>query len=53
MSVIARAASLGLPYLYLGNYVAACKSLSYKERFNPLEVLGPDGKWRNFKKSEG
>lgn len=37
--------SLGLPYTYLGFWVAGCSKMSYKARFQPLEVCTPEG-WR-------
>ena len=37
---IARAA--GLPYYYLGYYIEACPSMSYKARFRPCEIKGCD-----------
>jgi arginine-tRNA-protein transferase len=37
------AASLGLPYLYLGYWVDGCRKMDYKRRFRPLEALGPQG----------
>lgn len=39
------AAALGLPYLYLGYYVAGCDKMNYKARFKPLEVLQQQA-WR-------
>jgi arginyl-tRNA--protein-N-Asp/Glu arginylyltransferase len=42
---IARAKALGLPYVYLGYWVADCRKMAYKMRFQPLEALGPEG-WR-------
>jgi len=35
--------TLGLPYTYLGFWVAGCSKMSYKARFQPLEVHTPDG----------
>jgi arginine-tRNA-protein transferase len=49
LSVIARARQRRLPHVYLGFYVAGCRSMEYKATFRPNEVLGPDGHWRTFK----
>jgi arginine-tRNA-protein transferase len=46
LSVIRKSAAYGLPHVYLGYYVRGCRSLEYKARFRPHEVLGPDGQWR-------
>jgi arginine-tRNA-protein transferase len=40
---ITYAIQLGLPYLYLGYWVADCRKMEYKRRFKPLEALGPQG----------
>lgn len=37
LSVLAEAARRQLPYVYLGYYVAGCRSLEYKARFRPSE----------------
>ena len=37
-----------LTYLYLGYYVAGCRSLEYKANFKPNQVLHPDGEWGEF-----
>ncbi|MBS1214577.1 MAG: putative arginyl-tRNA--protein transferase, partial [Proteobacteria bacterium] len=48
---IAEARRLGLDWLYLGFWVGACRKMSYKEQFRPLEAL-IDGSWRLFEKGE-
>jgi leucyl-tRNA---protein transferase len=35
-----------IPYYYLGFYVAACPSMSYKARFRPHEILTPSLTWQ-------
>lgn len=40
---IERAANAGLPYLYMGYWVAGSKRMEYKVRFRPMERLGPAG----------
>jgi len=42
---IGRARELGLAHVYLGYWIAACRKMSYKTKFRPIEALGPDG-WR-------
>lgn len=46
LQTIELARTLGKPYAYFGYYVEGCGSLSYKARFRPCELLGPDGVWR-------
>ena len=46
LSVIERAAALGLPYVYLGYHVAGSASLAYKADYSPHQTLHPDGHWR-------
>jgi arginine-tRNA-protein transferase len=40
----------GLPYLYLGYYVADCPSLNYKANFVPNQILGAGGRWTEYRK---
>jgi len=47
LNLIEASATLGLPYLYLGYYVAGCGSMSYKKGFVPNQILGVDGVWRD------
>ena len=48
LNLIRAAAARRLPHLYLGYYVAGCQSMSYKGRFVPNQILGPDGNWHDF-----
>jgi arginine-tRNA-protein transferase len=45
LSTIRVATELKLPHVYLGYYVEGCRSLAYKARFRPHEVL-TEGEWR-------
>jgi arginine-tRNA-protein transferase len=38
----------GLPHVYLGYYVKGCRSLEYKARFRPNEILGTRQGWEPF-----
>lgn len=48
LQTIELARRLERPYAYFGYYVAGCGSLAYKARFRPCEILGEDGRWREF-----
>lgn len=37
---------LGVPWLYLGYYVAGSPSMDYKARFVPHQILGEGGEWQ-------
>lgn len=43
--LVEEARRLGLPYVYLGYWIAESRKMSYKTRFQPLEAFGPNG-WR-------
>jgi leucyl-tRNA---protein transferase len=47
MDHILRAASAGLPYVYLGYWVQGSRRMEYKVKFRPIERLGADG-WHSF-----
>ena len=47
LSIIDAARQRGLPHAYLGYYVDGCRSLEYKARFRPNEVLRRGG-WELF-----
>lgn len=46
MDHIERAARAGLPHVYLGYWIEGCRRMEYKQRFQPMERLMPDGWWR-------
>ena len=48
LSIIDQARRRALPWVYLGYYVEGCRSVEYKARFGPNEVLRPDGTWTRF-----
>lgn len=48
LSILEHARQRGLPHVYLGYYVAGCRSMEYKTRFMPNQVRGEDGVWRDF-----
>jgi leucyl-tRNA---protein transferase len=48
LSILRAAAEWKVPHVYLGYFVEGCRSLEYKARFRPNEVLTPDGEWKSF-----
>lgn len=48
LCLLDRAAEQGRQHVYLGYFVAECRSLSYKARFQPNEVLDSKGNWVPF-----
>jgi arginine-tRNA-protein transferase len=48
LSIVAAAHDARLPHVYLGYYVEGCRSLEYKGRFRPNEVLRANGTWEPF-----
>ncbi len=52
LRLIARARERGLPFVYLGYWIAESSNMSYKDRFRPIEALGPDG-WRVLPEAGG
>ncbi len=48
LSLLNHAARMGKEFVYLGYYVAGCRSMEYKTRFRPNQLLGGDGQWREF-----
>ena len=51
LAQIETARRLGLPYLYLGYWIAESRKMAYKERFRPIEAW--DGHaWRRFVRGE-
>ncbi|MFO0824129.1 MAG: arginyltransferase [Gemmataceae bacterium] len=48
LCILREAARRKLSHVYLGYYVEGCRSLEYKGRFRPNEVLHPSGHWQQF-----
>jgi arginyl-tRNA--protein-N-Asp/Glu arginylyltransferase len=49
LCLIDEARRRGLPWVYLGYYVAGCPSMEYKPRFRPNEIRSVDGVWHPFR----
>jgi arginyl-tRNA--protein-N-Asp/Glu arginylyltransferase len=49
LCILEQARARGIPYVYLGYYVAGCPSMTYKSRFTPNQILGLDGRWYDFR----
>ena len=49
LRIIEEAARRRLPHVYLGFFVAGCRSLEYKARFAPNEARDESGTWRPFR----
>jgi arginyl-tRNA--protein-N-Asp/Glu arginylyltransferase len=45
--LVDEAKRVGLPYVYLGYWIAESDKMAYKARFSPLEAFGPGG-WRRL-----
>jgi arginine-tRNA-protein transferase len=43
LSLVGEAQNTGLPYIYLGYWIAQSRKMAYKSRFKPLQSLGPHG----------
>jgi leucyl-tRNA---protein transferase len=48
LCILDNARRAGLEHVYLGYYVADCRSLAYKASFGPNQLRWPDGQWRDF-----
>lgn len=48
LSVIEAAKVKGRPDVYLGYYVEGCRSMNYKIKFNPCEIMDADGNWQEM-----
>jgi arginine-tRNA-protein transferase len=52
LSQIRLAREIGLPYLYLGYWIAACNKMAYKRVYQPLEGY-LDGRWQRLEFNHG
>ena len=49
LHTIELARRLEKPWVYFGYYVAGCASMAYKTRFQPHEILQPNGVWEKMR----
>ena len=49
LHTIELARRLDKPWVYFGYFVAGCASMSYKTRFQPYEILQPNGVWEQMR----
>ena len=50
--LVERSARLGLPYVYLGYWIAESRKMSYKKHYRPLEGL-IEGRWQELSQHDG
>ncbi|MGE3808773.1 MAG: arginyltransferase [Gemmataceae bacterium] len=48
LCLLEQAARKPVPHLYLGYFVAGCRSMQYKARYKPNEIRTPAGYWQPF-----
>ena len=49
LRIIESAKWRGISHVYLGYFVAGCRSMEYKATFRPNQTLAVDGEWRDFR----
>ena len=54
LTLVTEAGRAGLPYIYLGYWIAASRKMAYKARFQPLQALRAQGwEWLNASDNDG
>ncbi|HYG74680.1 MAG TPA: arginyltransferase [Planctomycetota bacterium] len=48
LNCIQLARALKKPWVYLGFHVSGCRSMEYKARFRPLQIMDADGNWADL-----